>query len=247
MNLDVLTAKKEALDRLLPIPADALQSLEQWLLVELTYTSNALEGNTLTRMETAQVLEKDLSVAGKSVTEHLEAKNHQKAYAYIMRLIGEVTVITQEHILAIHGHILHGIDDSNAGKYRHVPVRIAGSTSIMPNHAKVPVLMQAFGAWLANSPHAHPVRDAAEAHYQLVSIHPFVDGNGRTARLLMNLIMRMHGYPPIIIRPEQRIEYLNALEKAQTGGGKDDYIAFILGAAEESLDMYTHTATEARV
>jgi Fic family protein len=244
MNLKKLTGIKKELDRCRPFPKALVSNLDEWFRVELTYTSNAIEGNTLTRSETALVLEKGLTVGGKPLKDHLEAANHAAALDWIGALAAKKPKdITEDHILTIHRLILKGIDDSNAGFYRAVPVRIAGSTTILPNPVKVPRLMSEFMDWLRGDKKTHPVMLAAEAHYRLVTIHPFIDGNGRTARLLMNLILMQHGYPPAIIRKEDRLAYINALEKAQTGGPRDDYEKIMCKAAERSLKIWLKAVT----
>jgi len=140
--------------------------------------------------------------------------------------------------LDIHNTILRGIDDGNAGHFRTVPVRISGSTVVLPNPRKVPDLVESFVRFMAKSKDLHPVELAAEAHYQLVTIHPFVDGNGRTVRLLMNLILMQHGFPPALIRKRDRLRYIKSLETAQLGGSKEDYFKLIGGAVERSFDIY---------
>jgi Fic family protein len=238
MNYDFLSQKKQLLDQYRPFPDALTRNLDDWFRVELTYTSNALEGNTLTRQETALVVEKGLTVGGKSLREHLEAVNHAHALDWVKNLVThQPDTITEYDILHIHELILKSIDDDNAGRYRHVSVRISGSTVILPNPKKVPDLMMNFIDWLKHAK-LHPVELAAEAHYQLVTIHPFIDGNGRTARLLMNLILMMDGYPPAIIRKRDRLSYINALEKAQLGGSKADYFTLIMNAVDRSLEIY---------
>jgi len=222
-----------------PMPTALVRNLDDWFRVELTYTSNAIEGNTLTRRETALVVEKGLTVGGKSLTEHLEATNHAKALDWVKTQISRSPKdLTMNDILHLHGIILKGIDDHHAGMLRSVAVRISGSRAIMPNPRKVPDLMDDFIEWLQSSSTLHPVEFAAEAHYRLVSIHPFVDGNGRTARLLMNMLLMMRGFPPAIIRKRDRIGYITALEHAQTGGTLDDYFKIISRAVSRSLDIY---------
>lgn len=244
MFLNRLTAKKDQLDFLRPLPSDLVQNLERWFLIELTYTSNAIEGNTLTRKETAVVVEKGLTVSGKSLVEHLEATNHAKALQKVLALAESKTQDLTEHdILDIHSTILKGIDDSNAGHYRSIPVRISGSTVILPNPRKVPDLVAGFIKDISQSKE-HPVQIAADAHYQLVTVHPFVDGNGRTARLLMNLILLQHGYPPALIRKRDRLRYINALGKAQLGGSKDDYYKIIVTAIDRSFEIYLGALNE---
>jgi Fic family protein len=238
MNYDVLTQKKRDLDQYRPLPDALVRNLDDWFRIELTYTSNAIEGNTLTRQETALVVEKGLTVGGKSLKEHLEATNHANALDWVKSLIQKKTLsISESDILYIHNLILKGIDDANAGHYRSVSVRISGSAVVLPNPLKVSGLMVNFVEWIHHA-HMHPIQFAAEAHYELVSIPPFVDGNGRTARLLMNLILMMHGYPPAIIRKRDRLDYIGALEKAQLGGAKDDYFELIAKAVDRSLDIY---------
>ncbi len=242
LNYDPLTKKKELLDSYRPMPQELVHNLDNWFKIELTYTSNAIEGNTLTRHETAVVIEKGLTVGGKSLKEHLEASNHAKALDYIVSLIKKKpSQLSAKDILAIHAIILKGIDDANAGYYRNVPVRIAGSMVVLPNPRKVPDLMDQFQTWLNTKHRLHPVLFAGEAHYKLVTIHPFVDGNGRTARLLMNLLLMMYGYPPAIIRKRDRLTYISSLEKAQLGGSKFDFEKIIFNAVNRSLDIYLQT------
>ncbi len=241
---EALTFKKSQLDTLRPLSPELIKNLDEWFKVELTYTSNAIEGNTLTRAETAVVIEKGLTIGGKSLVEHLEATNHAKALDVIHQLQRKkISELKERDILDIHGIILRGIDDNNAGSYRRIPVRISGSTVILPNPLKVPDLMAEFAIWLNCQNHLHPVEFAGEAHYRLVTIHPFVDGNGRTARLLMNLLLIMQGYPPAIIRPQERLPYINSLETAQLGGSKQPYEKIIQKAALRSLDIYIKAAT----
>jgi Fic family protein len=239
MNLDKLTTKKKLLDQRRPLPDALVRNLDEWFRVELTFTSNALEGNTLTRQETALVVEKGLTVGGKTLVEHLEATNHARALDWVNAQIkGSPQELSEEDILFIHALVLKSIADEHAGYYRRVSVRISGSTVVMHNPLKVPDLMAQLQAWLNSATSLHPVELAAEAHYRLVTIHPFVDGNGRTARLLMNLILMMLGYPPAIIRKRDRLTYINALEKAQLGGSKADYFTLIAKAVDRSLNIY---------
>lgn len=243
MKFDRLTDKKKGLDGLRPLPDALVRNLDDWFRVELTYTSNAIEGNTLTRRETALVVEKGLTVGGKSLTEHLEATNHVHALDWVKEQIKrKPTSLTEKDILHIHNVILRGIDDANAGHYRSVPVRISGSAVVLPNPRKMTDLMQGFAEWLSRNQGLHPVEFAAEAHYRLVTIHPFVDGNGRSARLLMNMILLMSGYPAAIIRKRDRLAYIGSLEKAQLGGSKDDYFKIIAKAVDRSLDIYLKAA-----
>ena len=243
MDFKSLTQKKAQLDQFRNkgsgLSPALVANLDDWFRVELTYTSNAIEGNTLTRQETALVVEKGLTVGGKSLKEHLEATNHASALDWVRHLVGgRKKTVSEKDILSIHNLILKGIDDTNAGHYRDVAVRISGSNVILPNPIKVPDLMDKFCRWLKKPLTSHPVEFAAEAHYRLVTIHPFTDGNGRSARLLMNLILLLHGYPPALIRKSERLPYINSLSKAQLGGSKEDYLKLMAKAVGRSLDIY---------
>jgi Fic family protein len=237
VTLETLSAEKKKLDAFRPFSKEILTNLEKWFEVELTYSSNAIEGNTLTRQETALVLEKGLTVGGKPLKDHLEAINHLEAIQ-AMKEMTKKSSVSLEDILSLHQVILKGIDGGNAGLIRAVPVRISGSTVVLPNPLKVPILLEEFVAWMQRV-HEHPVYFAALAHYKLVTIHPFIDGNGRTARLLMNLILIHHGYPPAIISPKDRLPYIKSLEKAQLGGSLEDYCQVIYEAVQHSLEIYT--------
>lgn len=238
-----ITQKKKELDSQKPLGAEVLKSLEEWLKIELTYSSNAIEGNTLTRLETAEVVKRGISVVlkGKSLNDQLEAINHAKAVEFVRCLAGKKKghqFVTEEDIKTIHKIILTGINDEWAGRYRESEVFIKGASVEFPLPYKVPYYMQEFIQWLEAKQGEHPVRIAADAHFRLVSIHPFVDGNGRCARLLMNLILIINGYPMAIIRNEDRIDYLEVVNIGQTGGGLEAFYSVIEKAEERSLNAY---------
>jgi Fic family protein len=246
-NLDKITKKKQELDRLRPLPTQSAQNLAEWLKVELTYSSNAIEGSTLTRAETAEVIEKGIwaIIKGKSLKDQLEAMNHAKAIDFIKVLATQKKgpqSITEGDILAIHKFILSGIDDTWAGSYRKTEVFISGATVELPQPQKVSYLMAEFVQWLESQQEEHPVKVAADAHFKLVSIHPFVDGNGRTARLLMNLILLINSYPMAIIRNEDRTEYITAVNRGQMGGDLRAFYLIVSQAEERSLDAYIAAA-----
>jgi Fic family protein len=247
MNYKKLTEKKKILDKNRPFDKALIKNLEEWFRIELTYSSNAIEGNTLSRAETALVVEKGLTIGGKSITEHLEATNHALALDFIKEQIKrKPSYLKEKDILKIHEIIFDRIDRENAGIYRRVPVRISGSAVVLPNPKKVQTLMDDFFKWLKNETKMHAVELAAEAHYRFVTIHPFVDGNGRTARLLMNMILMMKGFPPAIIRKNDRLTYIKSLEKPQLVNGegqekenaKNDYFKLISSAVDRSLNIY---------
>ena len=231
-----LTRQKKELEHL-PLPKEQLEHIKQWQRVELTYNSNALEGNTLSRQETALVVEKKMSVAGKTINETLEALNHAQALDYIWQLAQEKADLDLKTILEVQRLVLNKIDDDNAGRLRRIPVRVVGSKTIFPNYVKIPTMMKDFVKNI-NASKSHVCLKAAEAHLQLVSIHPFVDGNGRTARLLMNLVLLQAGWPLTIIHKEDRLQYLNLLEGAQTEDQKEPFYIFIFKAIERSFDIY---------
>lgn len=242
-KLKIIDQKKQKLDTYRPLPPELVENLEQWFDVEQTYSSNAIEGNTLTRRETAMVVEKGLTIGGKSLKDHLEARNLFFAIDFVRHLAEKQKSFSNKDILDIHQLILKGIDDKNAGKFRLVPVMISGSSVKLADPVKIPELMDEFIEWLPKTDE-HPVKKAADAHLKFVTIHPFIDGNGRAARLLMNLILMQHGYPPAIIRPEDRKEYIDALEKAQLTGDASDFYNIIYDAVERSLDEYLDAASK---
>src|SRR3989344_6255288 len=238
-RLQLLTCKKQKLDTFRPLPPELVKNLDEWFKVELTYTSNAIEGNTLTRAETALVIEKGITVQGKSLKEHLEATNHAEALDFIKTLAHKKRAdLTEQDVLDIHKTILNKIEEATAGRYRTVHARLTGSTTILPSPVKIPDLMKEFIKWLAAENADHIIKIAADAHFKLVSIHPYTDGNGRTSRLLMNLLLMQEGYPPAIIRKEERLAYINSLEKGQTTDDLDDFYSLIYEAVERSLDVY---------
>lgn len=238
-KLKLLTNKKQKLDAFRPLPLELVKNLEEWFKIELTYTSNAIEGNTLTRAETALVVEKGITIQGKSLKEHLEATNHVEALDYIKHLVSRKRqYLGESDILEIHKMILQKIEENHAGRYRTQHARLTGSETVLPNSVKVPDLMKVFTDWLTGDNLDHPAKIAADAHFKLVSIHPFSDGNGRTSRLLMNLLLMQERYPPAIIRKEDRLEYVNVLEKGQVGNDISDFYNLIYEAVDRSLDIY---------
>ena len=230
--------KKIKLDSFRPLSPELVKNLDEWFKIELTYSSNAIEGNTLTLQETALVVEKGLTIGGKSVQEHLEAINLAFAIDYIKTLVNKSKKnLTLNDILKIHNLILKKIDDKNSGKFRKIAVKISGSKAVLPDPVKVPELMNEFINWLHETKE-NILNIAADAHLKFVLIHPFVDGNGRTARLILNLLLMQGGYPPALILKEERLEYLKSIQKAQLENKLDDYYKIIFGAVDRSLDIY---------
>lgn len=245
--LERLSVKKRRLDNLKPLPKELTESLEAWFRVELTYSSNAIEGNTLSRIETAEVIDKGPSavISGKALRDQLEAINHAKAIGLIKDLAkirNGHQFITEQDIKSIHQTILTGINDYWAGKYRQTEIFLRGSDVEFPPPTTISRRMREFTQWLEGQQEEHPVRVAAAAHYRLATIHPFVDGNGRTARLLMNLILLLNGYPMAIIQNEERIAYLKTFEIARKQNDLAPFYKLIEKSVERSLDLYIRAA-----
>lgn len=226
---------KEKLDSKRPLPKSTLKSLKETINLEWTYNSNGIEGNTLTLRETQVVLE-GITVGGKSIKEHLEAINHEKAILYLDDLLKDDNPITEWNIKGIHQLVLKDIDDENAGKYRNENVTIKGANHIPPDYLVVPELMEQLVVNYNSWKEYHPIIRAALLHAELVKIHPFVDGNGRTSRLLMNLDLMSSGYVPLIIKKENRLKYYETLDKAHT---TNDYTDFIKLVTKAEIDMLT--------
>ena len=183
-------------------------------------------------------MEEGLTVGGKSLREHLEAINHRDAIGYVEDLARDNEPLAERHLKEIHALILREIDQQYAGRYRDIQVRISGSNHLPPAPLLVGEMMHDFARkWLANTQNIHPVELAAMVHFELVSIHPFVDGNGRTARLFMNLLLMKNGYVPAIILKNDRKKYYDALEKAQKGK-TEDFIFLVARAVERTTFLY---------
>ncbi len=215
--------------------------IAQALELEYTFESNRIEGNTLTLKETDLVINEGLTISGKSMREHLEAINHKEAIDYIKYLIDKNSEISEREILSIHNLILRGIDPSNAGKYRTVQVMIKGSEHLPPAPYLVAKQMEDLMLWYhSNKSQLHPIVLAAEMHERLVTIHPFIDGNGRTSRLIMNLVLLKHGYTIANIKgdSENRMVYYSSLEKAQTKNDKEDFIELVAQYEYTAISRY---------
>lgn len=234
--------KKKLLDSKRPLSIQAVQNLKKYFDVELTYNSNAIEGNTLTITETKVILEDGLTIGnGKSLREHLEVINHKEAIDYVDDIVSKDIDISERIIKDLHYIILKSIDNKNAGEYRKSNVLISGSNHRPPEHFLVNERMKELVEWYNNNKNIlHPIKLAAEFHFRYVYIHPFIDGNGRSARLLMNLILMKNGYPITVIKTEDREAYMKALEKASTLGESDDFIKLVASAVDKSIDTYLY-------
>lgn len=235
--------KKEQLDRLRPLSSAALAQLQRYYDVELTYTSNAIEGNTLTHRETAEVIEHGITVGGKSLRDHLEAVDHYDAVLWMRELASHATPVNESTMRELHRRIVARSEPGIAGAYSALPRRIAGSPVIFPNPAKIPALMKGLGGWLQDAPPTPA--SAFEAHFRLTAIHPFSDGNGRTARLLMNMLLIRGGYPPVAVRPEDRKPYLDSLERVSLTDDLVPYQTFMHERLDSTLGEYLSAAQTA--
>lgn len=237
--LSSIAAKKAQLDALRPAAGGALRALQKSYDVDLTYTSNAIEGNTLTLRETAEVIEHGITVGGKPLRDHLEAIDHYEAIGWMRALADSTAPIDEATVRELHRRIVLRSQPEIGGIYSALPRRIAGSPVVFPNAVKIPSLMTSYGEWL--SAVAQEAATSFEAHYQLVAIHPFADGNGRTARLVMNLLLLRAGYPPVAVRPEDRKPYLESLEHASMNGDTAPFQAFMHRRLNATLEEYVNT------
>lgn len=221
---------------------EAVKKFKGVYRVEWTYHSNAIEGNTLTLQETKAVLEGQ-TIERKTWREHLEIINHSEAIDYVEEIVEKEIPLSEKVIKDLHSLILRNIDDRNRGRYRTINVHIAGSQHKPIHHLKVPENIEAMLSWFNQEQNRlHPVELAAVLHFKFVYIHPFVDGNGRTARLLMNMVLMQKGYPPVILKsdPSAKVAYYQALEKASITGELTPLILIIAKEEKESLTRFLH-------
>jgi Fic family protein len=236
-KLDVL---KQKLDSYRPLPTEIVSNLHEDLVLRWTYNSNAIEGNTLTLKETKVALE-GITVGGKTMREHFEAINHRDAIFFVEELLQQNATLSAWQIKSIHQLILKNIDDKNAGIYRRVNVTISGAEHVPPDALHVESEMNRFIDWYQNQASAlHSVERAARVHADFVKIHPFVDGNGRTARLLMNLELMKDGFPPVVLPVEKRLEYYEALDYAHTKNNYGPFLILMADVVETAFKPYWH-------
>lgn len=232
--------KLEKLNKLRPLPFSAVKKLQKQFQIEMTYNSNGIEGNSLTLKETFLVLSEGVTVKGKPLKDHLEAKNHQEALEYLSDLIEQDKrqTISEQLIRNLHQIIIQEIDKEWAGKYRNSNVIIMGAKHTPLDAINVPIEMRKTIEWIKkNKNKMHVIELSALLHHKLVYIHPFFDGNGRTARLAMNLLLMQAGYPLVIILKNDRKKYYNVLTMADEGD-LIPFIRFVAQAVSRSLDIY---------
>lgn len=241
----VLQRKLGELNSLRPLPPPAVRKLRSQFEIEMTYNSNAIEGNTLSLKETYLVINEGMTVKGKSLKDHLEAKDHFAALEFLYDLIeeGKRHTMSEHLVRTLHQLIVHETDKEWAGRYRESEVMIGGSDHSPPDALEVPSKMRELISWLRTmSGKMHVVEFAALFHHRLVHIHPFLDGNGRTARLAMNLLLMQAGYPLVIILRNDRKKYYSVLSQADKGNVAP-LVLFIGQAVERSLNIYLKTLT----
>lgn len=213
-----LYEKQAVLNQSRPLPNIALQKIKETLSVEWTYNSNSIEGNTLSLRETQMVIQEGITVKGKSLREHFEAKNHDKAVDYLYEIVSQDYILRSIDILSLHGLVLRTIEDDFAGRIRNAGVRITGANFVPPNANKVSDLLDELIVFVNENPLGlNDIELATIFHHKLVWIHPFFDGNGRTVRLAMNLLLMRKGFPPAIILKNDRKKYYDALNQANKG------------------------------
>ena len=239
--------KKKRLDSLRPLPPTLVKKLKEQLCIDYTYNSNAIEGNTLTLNETRLVIQEGITIGGKSVTEILEAKNHPKAIDFIEGLVKSKGEINEDVVLNLHKLIMSNIV-GDAGCYRTTGVIITGAVFRPPPSSEVRPRMNELLDWLRRNPDEYsPIELAAVFHHRFVQIHPFIEGNGRTARLLMNAILMKKGYPFIsIVSKQDRPKYMRSLVEADLRNDPP-FVNFIARCVERSLDMYLDTLEEPQI
>lgn len=239
--------KKKKLEGLRPLPSSLVARLKKQMMIEYTYNSNAIEGNTLTLRETQLVIEEGITAGGKSITETLEAKNHPEAIEFVERLVDAKSELTEDVVLQLHKLIMSNITE-DAGHYRTIGVRITGATFMPPPSSEVKPRMDMLLKWLRENPdELTPIELAAFFHHRFVQMHPFSEGNGRIARLLMNALLMKDGYPFIATVPKlDRQKYLKTLMEVDLGN-TSGFVNFVARCVERALDMYLDALEEPEI
>lgn len=234
--------KLKKLDALRPLSPAQVGKLREQMEIEMTYNSNAIEGNSLTLRETYLVLQEGMTIKGKPLKDHLEAKDHKEALEFLYDLVsGERPTISQHLFRQLHQLVTRETEKEWAGRYRTGSVMIGGADHMPPDAVDVPLRMEELMKWYKQQESSlHPVECAALLHHMLVHIHPFFDGNGRTSRLMMNIALMQKGFPLAIILKNDRKKYYRVLQQADKGK-QEPLVLFIAQAVERSLDVYLRT------
>lgn len=221
-----------------PLPNAALLKIREALNIEWTYNSNSIEGNTLSLRETQMVLQEGITIKGKSLREHFEAKNHEKAIDHLYEIVNNSYILRSIDVLTLHGLVLRSIEDEFAGRLRNAGVRISGANFVPPNALKVSGMLDDLIEFINTNPLGlNDIELAAVFHHKFVWIHPFLDGNGRTVRLAMNLILMRRGFPPAIILKNDRKKYYEALNQANNGNYQK-LMLLMVQSLERTLNIY---------
>lgn len=235
-----IDAKLALLNSFRPLPVSAVKKLKEQFEIEMTYNSNAIEGNSLTLKETYLVINEGLTIKGKPLKDHIEAKNHQEALEYLYNLVesDKRNTFSENLIRSLNQIVQQNIDKEWAGRYRNSAVIIGGADYKPPEALEIPKMMRSLIDWVGdNKKKMHPVELASILHHKLVYIHPFFDGNGRTSRLAMNIILMQAGFPLVIVMKNDRKRYYQSLSLADKGD-YTSFINFIARAVERTLDIY---------
>ncbi len=232
-----IKAEKKELDNLRPFSEASLKRLKENFMILLTHHSNAIEGNTLSLGETKLVLEEGITIGGKSLKDHLEVINHKKALDLLENYVQQKQQLNESMLCELNKIILTEIEDEEAGKYRIRKVYITGASFVPPKPDLIPKLMKQFFRWLNQTKKEETILFAAKLHEKITLIHPFIDGNGRVARLITNLFFMQQGYPPILILKTERKKYIQTLDQAHQGNNKP-FAHFLARCMERSLAMY---------
>ena len=237
MDFERISAKKNKYEQnKSKINSVTLSSYEKDFELRFTHNSTAIEGNTLTLMETKVVLEDGVSIGGKELREIYEVVNHKKAYEYVKKCIAENKLLTENIVKDLHAILTENI--IVGGIYRNQEVRISGAGFTPPAGNEMYVQIKSFYEDLKYKKDLNPIELAAWTHAEFVRIHPFVDGNGRTSRLLMNYQLMINGYLPVSVDKEDRLDYYNALEQYAAHGKLEPFADFVSELEEKQLDEY---------
>ncbi|MCM1171751.1 MAG: Fic family protein [Clostridium sp.] len=243
MDYNVLYQKKEQLSQIWEqLPQEAIQSFDKSFEIEYTHNSTAIEGNTLTLIQTKAVLEDGISVGGKPLREIYEVVNHNKAFQFVKKCISEKRALDETIIKDIHALLMENI--LTGGVYRNVEVRISGAKHKPPTPGEMYQQIKAFYADMEQMKDKNDIKLSAWTHAEFVKIHPFVDGNGRTSRMIMNYQLMRAGFLPVSIAKENRLEYFEALEAYATDGNLIPFADMIAELEEQRLDEYLNIVHE---
>jgi len=240
--------KLKRLNNFRPLPSSAVQKLKEQFEIEMTYNSNAIEGNSLTLRETYLVVNEGLTIKGKPLKDHLEARNHQEALEYLYDLVekGKRNNFSENLIRSFNQIVQQNIDKEWAGRYRNSAVIIGGAKYRPPEAIDVPNLMREMIEWYSDNKKMHPIELASIIHHRITNIHPFFDGNGRTSRLVMNIILMQAGFPLVVVMKNDRKRYYATLSVADKGDYAP-FVNFISRAVERTLDIYLKVLTPNKI